>query len=120
MVVIEIPPNANCEPVEMRLFNSVAVPRPVRQIRLERTPGRPEWLDVTGWTVEGSSCAALAQTVDDSGEGLALLVYGGDAGLRLRRAGDAGPWRLEDSQQWGMPFVLTGDLSDVQFDEAAA
>ena len=120
MVVIEILPNPNCDPVEMRLFNSDAAPRPVRQVRLERVPGQPEWLDVTGWTADGSVCTALAQPVDDSGEGLAVLVYGGNAGLRLRRATESGPWRLDDAEQWGMPFLLTGDLADVQFDKETA
>ena len=119
MVVIEIPPNPNCDAVEMRLFHPVEAPRHVRRVRVEHAPGQPEWLEVTGWNTDGSSCAALAQPVDDSGDGLALLVHGGSAGLRLRRVGEPGPWRLGDAAQWGLPFLLTGDRDDIQCTEGA-
>ena len=114
MVVIEIVPNSNCEAVDLRIFNDAGAPRRIRQVRLERTPGEPAWCDVTGWTTDGTPCPAFAQRVDDSGEGIALLVYGGDAGLRLRPAGQEEPWQLEDASQWGEPFLLIGEGSDVR------
>lgn len=116
MVVIEIPPNANCETVEMRLFHDLGPPRPVSRVRLEREPGVSHWYEVTGWTVAGSAQPALAQRVDDSGEGVALLIYGGDAGLRLRPSGSQAPWQLGHPEQWGLPFILTSDAADVGFD----
>ena len=114
MPVISIPANPNCPAVEMRLFHDLEPPRPVRQVRLERRPGRPEWCEVTGWTSGGASCPALLQKVDDSGEGVAWLLFGGDAGLRFRRRGNRGPWTLADPEQWGEPFLLMGDLSASQ------
>ena len=109
MVTVEIPTNSNCEAADLRVFHDVEVAQPVRRICLEQTPGQAEWYEVTGWSVDGHPCPALARRVDDSGEGLALLVTGGDAGLRLRPAGAQGAWRLDDAQQWGLPFLLLAD-----------
>ena len=115
MIIIEIPPNDNCEAVEMRVFHDLEPARPVTRIRLEREQGKPAWFDVTGWTVGGQPCPALAQKVDDSGEGTAFLIYGGDAGLRLRLAGSREPWQLGHQHQWGEPFFITIDINELQF-----
>ncbi len=119
MVVVEIPPNPNCEPVEMRIFHPVDVPRSVRALHVAPDGGRAEWHEVTGWTADGAPCPALAQRVDDSGEGLAILIYGGSAGLRCRPLDSRQPWGLTDPRQWGLPFLLTADTGDIQFDEVA-
>ncbi len=113
MVVIEIPPNANCEPVDMRLFNDVEGPSRVRQLYVAPDGGSPAWHEITGWTVEGLICPALARHVDDSGEGLAILISGGTAGLRLRPAGSSGPWG-SNKHEWGLPFLLTTDAQDLR------
>jgi hypothetical protein len=114
MVVIEIAPNANCEEVDLRVFNALDAPRTVRQVRLEREPGRPAWYEVIGWTVAGSVCPAVAQKVDDSGDGVAVLLRGGDAGLRLRPARQTSPWGFEDPSQWGEPFLIVASSEDVR------
>ena len=109
MVIVEVPPNPNCEPVDLRLFHDVEAAQPVHRVCLERTPDRPAWYEVVGWTAAGAPCPAWAQRVDDSGEGVAVLIHGGDAGVRLRPEGAAGPWTLDDPQQWGAPFLLLAD-----------
>ena len=114
MILIEIPENPNCEPVELRVFHDVEPPRRISQVRWGQTPDAPAWYDVTGWTVEGTPCPALLHKVDDSGEGIAWLVRGGDAGLRLKPSGRPGPWRLHDVGQWGAPFLLLTDVHDLQ------
>ena len=116
MLVIEIPSNPNCEPVELRVFHDLEPPRRVTHVRLEsRESGGAPWYAVTGWTASGAPCPALARKVDDSGEGVALLVSGGDAGLRLQPEADATPWRLDDSRQHGAPFLLVADAGDLRF-----
>ena len=114
MVIVEVPPNPNCEPADMRVFHDLEAPRPVRELCLEQDAGSPAWYAVTGWTVDGHPCPAFAQRVDDSGDGVAYLIYGGDAGLRLQPAAAANPWRLDDARQWGTPFLLLGDLEAVR------
>ena len=120
MIVIEIPPNPNCDTVEMRVFHDLEPPRSISRVRLEKMPASLQWYDVTGWTMAGAPQPALAVKVDDSGEGVALLIYGADAGLRLRPAGSAKAWRLNHPEQWGEPFLLTTDASDVQYVEESA
>ena len=114
MFVVDIPANPNCEAVEMRVFNDLAAPVAVSRVRLERAPGAVAWCAVTGWTTQGSPCPALMRKVDDSGEGVALLISGGDAGLRLQQADCRAPWSLSDATQWGEPFLLLADVADLQ------
>lgn len=116
MLVIEIPPNANCEPVELRVFHDLEPPRPVTHVRLERPEGgSAPWYAVTGWTASGAPCPALVRKVDDSGDGVALLVSGGDAGLRLQPEAGVAAWRLDDARQHGVPFLLIADAVDLRF-----
>ena len=114
MVAIEVPPNPNCATVDLRVFHDVEPPRRVHQLYLEHGSGEPAWYEVTGWTTDGRACPAFAQRVDDSGEGSAFLVYGGDAGLRFRPAASAQPWRLGEPEQWGEPFLLLGHVDAIQ------
>lgn len=106
MVAIEVPENSNCEASELRVFHDVEAPKAVSQVCLEQTPNQPAWYDVTGWTAAGLPCPAFAQCVDDSGEGLAILVSGGEAGLRIKPADSKSAWSLQDPKQWGVPFLL--------------
>jgi len=123
MIIIEIADNPNCLSTE-RVFHELEPARPVRRVRLtrpgdgnglagERQDGAARWFEVTGWTVGGTPCPASLQKVDDSGDGVALLLHGGDAGLRLRPVGDQTPWRADAPQQWGEPFLIIGDQEDV-------
>jgi hypothetical protein len=113
MVTIEIADNPNCPSMDLRVFHALAAACPVRQVRLEREPGHPAWYDVTGWTVAGVPCPAQMHKVDDSGEGVAFLLHGGDAGLRLRPADGGRPWSLDDPAQWGEPLLIVSDVVDL-------
>lgn len=113
MIILDIPPNPNCDATE-RVFHDVETARPVARIRLERARGVAAWYDVTGWTRAGTPCPALAQKIDDSGEGVAFLIYGGDAGLRFRPADSGEPWDLQNAHQWGDAFLITTDLNELQ------
>jgi hypothetical protein len=61
-------------------FKSESAPRIARRVQLD---GR--WHDVVGWSsaADGSACVAQAALVEDSGAGTAMLIYGGDWGIRL-------------------------------------
>ena len=117
MIALEIPANPNCEAVELRVFHDLTPPQPVSHVRLECSDGAATWCEVTGWTATGEQCPALLQKVDDSGEGVAFLLHGGDAGLRLRPAEQPEPWQLGNPQQWGEPFLIIADHQDVRMSE---
>ena len=114
MIVIDIAQNPNCPPMDLRVFHDLGVAKAVAAVRLEREHGAPAWYAVTGWTAEGCACPAYAQKVDNSGDGTAYLLYGGDAGVRLRPVSDGGARRLDDDQQWGEPFLIIGDPVDLK------
>jgi len=114
VIIIEIPSNPNCEAVEMRVFHDVAAAQHVTHARLEHETGKSAWYEVTGWTVAGKPSPALAQKVDDSGEGIAFLLYGGDAGLRFRPSFPQAAWSLDDPTQWGEPFRIISDINELK------
>ena len=117
MLVIEIPSNPNCASADLRVFNDLEPARSVRQVRLSLDGAEADqWYDVTGWSSSGTTVPALARKVDDSGDGVALLVSGGDAGLRLQPAGCRAPWRLDDASQRGIPFLLIAESGDLRFE----
>ena len=109
MVLLEIPPNPNCDAVDQRVFNDTGPAAPVTQVKLDRG-----WCAITGWTLDNTPCPATAQKVDDSGEGVVFLIAGGDAGLRLQLAETPTPWRLNNSRQWGESFLLIADSLDLK------
>ncbi len=115
IITIEIPANPNCDAVDLRVFHNLDAPRPVLQVRLARENGPVQWHEVVAWTIAGTPAQAVAQRVDDSGEGVAFLVYGQDAGIRLRPSGSTDAWRVPHPQQWGLPFILTTDPADLKF-----
>jgi hypothetical protein len=58
----------------------------------------------------------MARKVEDSGEGICYLVYGGAWGLRLKEASSQEEWSLEDNSQWAEPFLLLpSDGQDIRF-----
>jgi len=60
----------------------------IRLVRLEFN-GQWEWCDVIGWSDTGRQDAWLTP-IEESGDGPALLLHGGNQGVRLRkRDGDA-------------------------------
>jgi hypothetical protein len=69
-------------------FKSEETPRGARRVELDG-----QWYDVTGWSSAGggSACAAQAALVEDSTAGIAMLVYGGDWGIRLLPVGGGAP-----------------------------
>ena len=95
----------------MRVFHDVEPARAVTHVSLERTPGAPAWYAVTGWNAGGVPTPALAQKVDDSGDGVAYLLYGGDQGLRFRSAENRAVWSLQDAAQWGESFLIISDIN---------
>ena len=105
LLVIEVEESENSLFGVTRSFQTIGEPRPISRVAAFAPDGTEGIFDVVGWSSEGA-VTAFAALVDDSGEGSALLVYGGEEGIRLR-AGDSGSdWSLEDASQWGEVFLL--------------
>lgn len=88
-----------------RMFDLLSEPRSVRRVFTADPIGQDQWCEVTGWSAAGR-CPALAALAEDSGDGVVLLVYGGDAGIRLKPADSQEEWDLGSTNQWGEPCLM--------------
>ena len=107
LIEVEVTAGAN-SPLDLhRMFDLLGDPRPVARVMAPDPLGQDAWCEVTGWNADGP-CQALAALAEDSGEGVVLLVYGGDEGLRLRPFGSSERWDLGASGQWGEACLMLG------------
>jgi hypothetical protein len=90
-----VEPNPNTSEGSGQRFKAEGAARPVARAYWD---GR--WCRVSGWSSvdNGSACAAQAITVEDSSAGTAVLIFGGDWGVRLEPE-DGGP-------AFGEPYLL--------------
>ena len=116
-MIVEVEANENCEDSFFARFKEAGPAQPVAQVRLyERNPAG-EWYWVTGWSdnSETPACPAYAQPVEDSGSGLAHLVYGGIYGLRFKPVAIQEPWSLESAHQWGETHLSLASDRDLRY-----
>jgi len=90
-----------------RVFDLLSKPRAISRLYTADPAGQDRWCAVTGWETNGP-CPAFAALSEDSGEGVVLLVYGGDEGIRLKPLGSGGGWDLASGDQWGEACLLLG------------
>jgi len=116
-MIVEVESNENCETSFFARFKEVKPARPVLQVRLyDRNPSG-EWYWVTGWSENEKDpiCPAYAQLIEDSGAGLARLVYGGLYGLRFKPLDIDEPWNLASPHQWGEAYLSLADDRDLRY-----
>ncbi len=118
-VIVEVESNKNCGASFFARFREAGPARPVTKVRLyERNPSG-EWYWVSGWSddAETPACQAYAQPVEDSGSGLAHLVYGGIYGLRFKPVNVEEAWNLESPHQWGEAYLSLATERDLHYAE---
>lgn len=116
-MIIEVESNENCQASFFARFKEIAAARPVVQVRLyDRNPAG-EWYWVTGWSDHAATpaCQAYAQPVEDSGAGLAHVVFGGIFGLRFKPLDVNEPWNLESRHQWGDTHLSLASDRDLRY-----
>jgi hypothetical protein len=116
-MIVEVESNENCESSFFARFKEVGQARPVTQVRLyDRNPAG-EWYWITGWSdnEQMPACPAHAQLVEDSGSGLAHLVYGGLYGLRFKPIHLDESWSLSSPNQWGEAYLSLADAHDLRY-----
>ncbi len=114
---LEIETNPNFEGSYFLRFSEMGPPRAISHVKsYERSP-LGEWCAITGWSDEEDDpiCPAFAQKVEDSGAGMAYLIFGGNWGLRLKPEENTGEWNLYDDSQWGEGYLLIGEERDLRF-----
>lgn len=90
-----------------RVFDFLEEPRSITRLFTADPTGADRWCDVTGWNEDGP-CPAYAALAEDSGEGVILLVYGGEEGVRLKPIDTEEGWGLDRPNQWGEPCLMLG------------
>ncbi len=106
-VAVNVEASSNC-PMQMeRMFETLGEPREVQWAVAPNPMGQDVRCRVTGWSSEGA-CAAYGVLVEDSGEGILMLVYGGDEGIRLMPAVSEEEWDVNSASQWGEACLLLG------------
>ena len=102
---IFIDENPNCPDGCTQRFSASGVSRPVQGVEYPLPGDRTVRCTVVGWSSAGggTACAAHAVAVEDSGAGVATLVYGGDWGIRLTPE--------DGSEPFGEPYLLLADDS---------
>lgn len=120
-MVIEVECNPNCKQSLYARFTEAGPARKVLKVRIFDRKPQGEWCWVTGWTddPEHPCCAAYAQPVEDSGAGLAYVVFGGLGGIRLKPVGLDEEWSLASASQWGEPYLALADERDIQYADEA-
>ena len=107
LLEVEVTAGANSPLDVHRMFDLLSDPGEVSRVLATDLKGQDVWCEVTGWSSEGP-CPAMAALSEDSGEGVVLLVYGGDEGIRLRPADSDEDWDLASSKQWGEACLMLG------------
>lgn len=104
---LDIPANPNLAEDCMATFSATGPAVPVRAVRLWRDSVW-QWCAVTGWADNGPVPAQWTP-IEESGDGPARLLTGGDHGLRLAAIGSPGQvvtWNLADATQWAEGFLI--------------
>ena len=112
-IEIDIEPGPNTEWAVVKVFQAREEPTELSRVVSMRPDGSIGPCVVTGWSGEGP-VPAYAAKVFDSGEGTVLLVYGGDAGIRLKDAASVELWNLDDVGQWGEPCLLLDPATEFE------
>ena len=100
------------------IFRDISLPRELYCIK-SPVNGEEQPVQITGWDAESNtSCPAYACKVEESGDGVALLIYGGSGGVRMKSLEDETQWDTGSSSQWGdTHLVYPADCFIVYKDE---
>ena len=112
-IMVEVEESENCPMTLTKSFNAVEVPRRISLVETMGQNGEDGMFQVTGWSPIGP-IPAYAALVEDSGDGVALLVYGGEEGVRLKPQDSSEGWNLESSDQWGDVLLLLQEDTHVE------
>ncbi|MCI0526640.1 MAG: hypothetical protein L0Y56_04200 [Nitrospira sp.] len=116
---LEVEENPNCKGMDMMRFKELGPPKRLKQVRLYDRKDQGEWCQITGWTNEEGCtlCPAYARPIEDSGIGMAYLIYGGNYGIRLKPVEMDEAWNLSSPHQWGEPYLVLTSSQDLMFEE---
>ena len=117
-VFVEVDSNTNTDRTFNMVFRNISLPRELYCIKYP-VNGEEQPVQITGWDADSNtSCPAYACKVEESGDGVALLIYGGSGGVRMKSLEDETQWDTGSSSQWGdTHLVYPADCFIVYKDE---
>jgi hypothetical protein len=120
-MLLEAEENPNCKGMDMLRFKELGPPKRLKQVRIYDRRDEGEWCRITGWTGDegGPLCDAYARPIEDSGVGVAYLIYGGNYGIRLIPVGFDEAWDLNSPNQWGEPCLILTSPQDLIYESDA-
>ena len=114
LMEIDVTDGGNSPLTVNRIFDLLDQPRDITGVFTAGQDGDDRWCRVTGWSSLGP-CPAKSARSEDSGEGVSLLVYGGDEGIRLQSWDSAEGWDLDNPSQWGEACLMLDKDAPVEF-----
>jgi hypothetical protein len=103
---LEVEPNANTGKSVSMIYRDITPPREVFCVK-HRITGGEQVVQVTGWdAATDRPCSAYACKIEESGDGMALLIYGGSGGIRMKELEDPAPWNSHAHNQWGETHLV--------------
>ena len=98
---VEVDSNSNTDKSFNMIFRDISPARELYCIKYN-IHGKEQPVQITGWDAETNSpCSAYACKVEESGDGIALLIYGGSGGVRMKLLEDETRWDTQSTKQWG-------------------
>jgi hypothetical protein len=112
---VEVESNDNTPMMAQQVYKNLGLPFRVTKVRIYE--GEPEGAlhDIVGWSSSGGGepVEAFAVRIEDSSEGAAFLIYGGDWGIRLRPAGSDAAWSIDAEEQFGETHLVLASDDDL-------
>lgn len=102
---VDVSESENCPMDLVRMFDTLEHPIKICKLITADRNGIDVLCDVIGWSDIGP-CPAYAVPVEDSGDGVAMLIFGGNEGIRLTVSGTTCEWALDNDYQWGEACLL--------------
>ena len=104
--------------VSMR-FKELGPAKAIKQLWVSDRKSEGELCWITGWCDEANKplCPVYALPVEESGQGLAYLIYGGNWGIRLKPVALNEDWDLTSPNQWGEAFLLIASPRSIIYKE---
>lgn len=111
---LNIEANSNCGEEGQFVFMESSAPRSIDWIMVS-VKGQDQKFKIVGVHKDGSFGSAFAVSIDDSGEGTAFLIYGGEWGVRYQPESLQDAWDLSNSAQLGDPYKIYASPEDIGF-----
>jgi|TARA_B110000438_G_C15243959_1_gene406830 hypothetical protein len=114
---LEVEPSSNCQESVGKMYNVISQSRKISSLQYEKD-GKDVLVSITGWDGENETpCPAYACQIEESGDGVALLIYGGKGGVRMKTADDNSEWDANNANQWSESHLVYPRNSKVTYQD---